>query len=976
MKPIRLHVENFRSFRSPRDLEFDGLTIFGIVGDTGVGKTSILEAITFALYNRCTWHGSAVRDLISKGARAMTVEFVFEVDGHEYTVLRRTTQRDSQARLQCPSKGIDVSNADPVSVEIARALHMDANTFLHTVLLPQGKHSELLTKSNKERNDILTDLFRLQDLSEALERAKRYEARASTGLRMLRSQRLDCGQDPAEAAEHAKKSLAAAEQMLARAAKAVADDEKIVGELAAIEANAKELSDILTVLAGAETVLADLEKIEQVAIASKDLLGKRRAEAEAAKNASEEAEAAAGSRLEAGMDVDALRRVATLLGDLTHELHSVAEQRRRQAEYDKKTKDETKRLGAIRDSVEKARGGRHTLLGSVKKIEADIRSHEDAREKLGSAVARIAEIQETHDESARAVADTSAKIVALTAQLKTAKGGVEKANAAFQASEIKLERARMDNGVALIAGHLHAGDDCPVCQRQLPKGFAAPKSMDLARAEKDVATSRTSLEKTQRTANTIEGKLDTLPAQLLREKKALATTGAALKKAQSLLDSLLPSDSDKPEKALTVFKRELAKAGDDLQTARDELGKIEALLAKLGTDEGSAVANIQSSEREIKTCLDAIKASERRCSTIRESLPSAYLPGNDGAALKAMVEKIGSDIVDAEVVRDRVTATAKMAAATGLALRDAENAYTTEVREPRARMFERLNVVAKAAGCAAGPQDAKRQDDWAKKVGDTAQAMHRKVFDERAKAHERLSALSEARAKIRGDLGGEPRAAQNLATVDKTRAEEQLSAATANVAKALELDVRVGQMEQIQMALNGLKEALGGRDWAFPTYVTQRKQQRPIEEASIILSEMSNGRYLFAKDFDIIDSESNETRPSQTLSGGEKFLASLALSLAVVEIASSSGSRIESVFLDEGFDALDAHKLELAMLELRRRARAGRMIGVVTHIHEVAKFVNDTIVVSESPEGSILTRAGGVEDDDEIAEGLVSRLAE
>ncbi|HUA08868.1 MAG TPA: hypothetical protein VMA98_06300, partial [Candidatus Acidoferrales bacterium] len=96
----------------------------------------------------------------------------------------------------------------------------------------------------------------------------------------------------------------------------------------------------------------------------------------------------------------------------------------------------------------------------------------------------------------------------------------------------------------------------------------------------------------------------------------------------------------------------------------------------------------------------------------------------------------------------------------------------------------------------------------------------------------------------------------------------------------------------------------------------------------------------------------------------------------VVEIASNAGARIEALFLDEGFASLDAQTLEMAMLELRKRSRTGRMICVISHLSQVAQFVNDTILVEDSVDGGNITRHSGPVDDyaASAAERLVSHL--
>jgi exonuclease SbcC len=660
---------------------------------------------------------------------------------------------------------------------------------------------------------------------------------------------------------------------------------------------------------------------------------------------------------------------------LARELAAIEESRRREGSYQKSIEEHETELARARKALVTARDERKALSGKLAALQGEIGSRQRAREKLAVAIAVLEETQASHGACAEAVNETTSRIRGLKKDLEAANEVAKKAQETRDVASKKLERLKVDNQVAAIAGHLHAGEDCPVCNRSLPKNFKAPHSADLAKAAKGLDEVRSALESAQRKANTIEGQLNELPARLTKDRKALTAAERVRKKAESTLEALLPSPGDKPEKVIAGHDRFLVKAEEGLRTWREDLTKRDGALSTLQTDETKALTNIEHCTRERGNCRRSIDAGVGKCEKLRAGVPEAYRPDDAGASLKNTIETVRKAIGQAEALRDRVGQATQSLATVGQALQTAEGAYGRDVREPRARTLERMKAIAKSANAPAAPNDEKKLDDWAQTIGDAATSLHRKLRDDIEAEEKRLRTLADAQTAIRKELGDlEPRIAENLATVAKTRAEEQVKIAHEKVMKAGEFDAAIVRMEKIQMGLAGVKEALGGQKSAFPSYATQQRQQRLIEEANLILLEMTKGRFTFTSQFDILDSESNEERPSQTLSGGEKFLASLALSLGVVEIATNSGSRIESVFLDEGFDALDTHKLELAMLELRRRARAGRMIGVITHVHEVTKFLNDTILVTTTPEGSQFTHTGAVDEDDEKVEGLITHL--
>jgi exonuclease SbcC len=129
-----------------------------------------------------------------------------------------------------------------------------------------------------------------------------------------------------------------------------------------------------------------------------------------------------------------------------------------------------------------------------------------------------------------------------------------------------------------------------------------------------------------------------------------------------------------------------------------------------------------------------------------------------------------------------------------------------------------------------------------------------------------------------------------------------------------------------------------------------------IDVATEILGQMTRGRYALDADFAVVDRTLGGRRGVRTLSGGETFLASLALSLALVEMTDRSGGRVEALFLDEGFGQLDADALDAALAELDRRARGGRLVAVVSHVHAVAERVEDVLHVTADDAGQSSAR--------------------
>jgi exonuclease SbcC len=141
-------------------------------------------------------------------------------------------------------------------------------------------------------------------------------------------------------------------------------------------------------------------------------------------------------------------------------------------------------------------------------------------------------------------------------------------------------------------------------------------------------------------------------------------------------------------------------------------------------------------------------------------------------------------------------------------------------------------------------------------------------------------------------------------------------------------------------------------DGKFVGHVVQKQQRGLLAVASELLRETSGGRFGFAESFEVVDLLTGQVRNVKTLSGGETFLASLALALGLVELAGRSGGRLDALFLDEGFGSLDANCLAEALDALGRQADAGRLVAVISHLHAVAEAIDDVLLVSRDAEGS------------------------
>lgn len=215
-------------------------------------------------------------------------------------------------------------------------------------------------------------------------------------------------------------------------------------------------------------------------------------------------------------------------------------------------------------------------------------------------------------------------------------------------------------------------------------------------------------------------------------------------------------------------------------------------------------------------------------------------------------------------------------------------------------------------------------------------------------------------------------AASTRATTEANRQRTAERTAQDQIQPAADLDFAINAGEARREALDVLHRELV--DAKFLGHLTGLNTRALLGIASDLLGQLTDQRFGFADSFEIVSRGSGVVHTPNRLSGGEKFLASLALALALAELHSRSGPRLGSLFLDEGFAALDAATLESALEVLRTQAGGDRLVMVISHLHAVAEAVDDVLWVQRSPAGSTARWLDPTERDELVQADLASGL--
>ena len=953
MRPLRLRVKGLRSFRAEREIDFADLGLVAVVGDTGAGKSSLLEAITYALYNATTWDQRGVKQLISDGATTMSVELEFAVDGRVYRIARSTSRGaypPPAHELECLTDPAvpPLDAEDAINTEVARLVGLDWGGFTSAVILPQGRFQTLLQASPADRTEILKGIFRLGELAEAREHARGLALGYREPLDELLAERAELLRDPAASAREARRRKQKAEQEerrlralkaeLARHEKEAARDEREAQRLDAAcerlaKANvhpARDLRKLEPVLREFDSRSVELDRAERdtqeqearlaTALARADRAGEREGELAGAKAV--------------------LQRIVDEAPALAAELHDQRQARREISREEAALERDGRSLAELRRA--------HAEAQRVEDVLGDLRRREHELEALEDTLGR----RERQLGTARTNAERKAEAEA-AAQRRLA------------AAAERLEPLLRAHAAAHAAHGLGSGEECPICRRELPAGFEPPRAPVVHAAQRAhetaLAAARRSGEERAAAAATC-AHLEQAVAESARKR---ATARRALERARKRLGDL-------DESALVETRRAAAEARGAAEEAEATIRSRRAALGERTTALEAAAA----------------KLAERSAALERDrvGLPRRFRPAASatGARRASLLEALEARLAEVQQLRrEREAARARL----GELRADRDELASRrerEVEQPRRRIEKAMLLLGRRveeAGAEPPPLPAEEAgfdeqlagaEELERVAGRLAARLGKAADDARARVEGSRGAAAAALAEAGAADAEELEELVIEASANRRRARDDEAEARAQVAAARDLDRRIRPLRETIDVLEAVASLL--TDGRFIGYVVTRRQRALLAFASEILGSMTGGRYGFAEDFRIVDRVFGQARGSKTLSGGEAFLASLALALGLVELAARGGGRLEALFLDEGFGSLDADALDDALGELERRAHAGRLVAVISHIRSVAERIEDVLQVSHEPEGSVVARVAGAARDAFVEEEVEERL--
>ena len=599
MRPLKIEIEGLRSYRKKTEIDFSGKGLMAVVGDTGSGKSSILEAITYALYSATTWDKANVKQLInnSAGVDRMTVSMEFVARGKTWRVTRSASKKSSGAvhMLECLSGG----NAErfdskaEVDEQIRGLVGLSYDTFKSAVILPQGRFQTLLQATPADQTALLKGVFGLGRLERVRQRAKELSAEKTEELAESLERKTELVPNPKGAIEDATKRKVKYQGKVSSVKAFLEQVTEAETRKRAAESEITRVGLILTRLeADAEAVkkggdLTALQPLEEELSSKTDGLKEReRLVREARKAAEREVE----RYRDEGEDEGSLMVGRNALERLLKEYPRI------RAEEEQLDKDRTS-LGEDRYKLPV----KEKELGEASLSEQDA---EDSYETIRREHERLAELFHSLDVGvARQELEKREELAAVaTREEETAFGEHTK-------SEERLARLRDEHAATHLASELSAGDDCPVCAQKVPEGFsvkAGPSARAISEAEAELETAKDAYEVSRaKRANTA------MQRELANSR--LEAAEETLEKAREALRGLLGEDfsyeGENPEQLLGPLEKR--KDAVELQSAqaREKRSALQTEVSELGTRIRTQAVSLKEREKTLVRNLGDLEES-------------------------------------------------------------------------------------------------------------------------------------------------------------------------------------------------------------------------------------------------------------------------------------------------------------------------------------------------------------------------------
>lgn len=913
MRPLKLTLSAFGPYAGKTDFDFDKLGTGGlylITGDTGAGKTTIFDAITYALYGDPSGNNREVSMFRSKYADLETptfVKLIFKYKDNEYVVKRnpeyeRASQRGSGVtkqtagvELTLPDKKV-LTKTKEVDTAIKNIMGIDKNQFCQIAMIAQGDFLKLLLAPTKERIEIFRHIFKTKLYSDLQNKLKQEASSLDNNCLQIRQSitqyiaGINCDESSLHCVQvsKAKNNELPIDECISLLENLLAEDS---------QSEEKTAEKILNIEKQADKIKLNIQQGESISRA-KVLLEQTQALLEKLSSEKITLAAALDDENKKSVEIEKLTKDSATISAQLPEYDELSQKQAALAknisliEQNNLTLNNAKAdIDTLKSQIESLNAESKTLekCGEQKIIlENNILSLNDRLSKLQQLLYSMETLKKNHEEHKKAVQIYKEK-----------QANVDSLDASYKEGH----KLYLDAQAGILAENLKENMPCPVCgSLSHPKKASKPV---------DVPT---------------KDELDALQNRLSAANKEVEMASQAAGKIKGIID-------EKMESTLTSIKELLGDINMNSATdiAKENISELQAKIKSIDSEIKQLSKNISRKDSIEKILPQSTKRLEELQDSINNisNTVTTYTSEN-----KAIEERIAG-------LKSKLLFSSKLEADTKI---KSNNDTVLKIQKAIELATKRLNECKeKLASATATKAELSKQLEGKEEIN---------LENEKNKLYELESNIKRLRAykeEIHSRIVNNQSNYKNI----NLKSDELIEAEKQYVV-----------VKSLSDTANG---NITGKDKIMlETYIQMHYFDRIISRANARLVIMTGGQYDLVRrkeaaskmgqsglDLDVIDHYNGTERSVKSLSGGESFKASLALALGLSdEIQSSAGGiQLDTMFIDEGFGSLDEDSLSQAMNALASLASSNKLIGIISHVGELKQKIDKQIIVKKDKTG-------------------------
>lgn len=941
MRPLKLTMQAFGTYIEKTEIDFTKLGtkgLFLITGDTGSGKTTIFDGIMFALYgetsagsgkNNMGRSGEMLRSDFAEPKELTYVELFFENDGKEYKIWRSPTYErpnyksakpaevkwwENDIETELKASDIDGKRTAGIKGRVEEIIGLTADQFRQVAMIAQGDFRKLLTADTKARGEIFKTIFDTSIYEFIQNRINEDAKKAEASFKDLTTringviENIDCADNDSLKTAKANGYLEINEIIKLLDVQNSGDRERLAESSDKLKATEEKIHKYRTSMEELSKAGANIERLYKKYFSDYSLLKKKNEDikgikAEYKKWQEVSADKDISKRTEISKQLQAFEKISEAEKQLYELNKKYLETKKSYEEAAAYIEEAEKQYASLTDTLEKSGDGR-----------LEFEKCNTSLEKVNDAIRRLFEIKKR----IQAISDEEEKLKSLK----------EEGNACFikrneaDKKYVDAHTRRNSQICGELAHDLTDGTPCPVCGsvHHPDKAIIVGESI----SEDEVKNLQKEFDKREKEFREIEIRVNSFEATIAQKKADIVKAVSDLEACSSYKEAPLITD----EKA-KAFDKEKSRLEDDLRViikkqreyaeTEKKCISLKEKIAKGENDKKQKSESLKNAEKEYIEARATIEHMKQEVSGDREKLQDEY------SKVSRNIEKINSKRKETQEKYHFET--------------NEISALNTAVKEG----VINLNHANEAFYGYAGNEVIFDETD------------NNENYTEVMRLYNSLNEKLDAEIFKHGEIKNEINAGRDILN-KRLAINEDAEVRLKNLEKAF------APVYKEHIRLNDLNQVVLG-NYKLETYIQEVYFDKIIESANRRLRQMIHNQFELRRgmktsgvrglDLFVFDFRTGKTRDVKTISGGEGFVASLAMALGLADVvsANAAGVKIDTLFIDEGFGSLDAEILDQAVNVLSEISKSDHLVGIISHVDELKRRIDKQIVVTKDERG-------------------------